>query len=213
MITNFEKKDSILHQFIGEMRDVSVQSDRMRFRKNIERIGNIMAYEISQTFQYEDKAIETPLGATSFREVTHRVVLGTILRAGLPFHNGFLQFYDYADNAFVAALREHHKDGSFHIKADYVTTPNLDDTVLIICDPMLATGASAIKSIELLLENGSPKEIHFATIIASTDGVQYLQRAYPDVHIWTGAIDEELTGKSYIVPGLGDAGDLAYGSK
>ncbi len=213
MIHNLNDQDSILHQFIGEMRNRNVQQDRMRFRKNIERIGNIMAYEISKHLSYNDRAIETPLGATTFRESQDRVVLATILRAGLPLHNGFLQFLDYADNAFVAAMRRHHKDGSFEIRADYVTTPKLDGCVLILVDPMLATGASIKTSIDLLKEHGTPKEIHIATIIASADGVQYVRREFPDAHIWAGAIDEELTGKSYIVPGLGDAGDLAYGAK
>jgi len=213
MIHNLNDQDSILHQFIGEMRDHKVQTDRMRFRKNIERIGNIMAYEISKHFAYIDKAIETPLGATTFREAQGRVVLATILRAGLPLHNGFLQFWDYADNAFIAAMRRHHKDGSFEIRADYVTTPNLDDCILVLVDPMLATGSSIKTSIDLLLQHGTPKEIHIATIIASADGVAFVRREFPDAHIWAGAIDAELTGKSYIVPGLGDAGDLAYGAK
>ncbi|HHB78018.1 MAG TPA: uracil phosphoribosyltransferase [Saprospiraceae bacterium] len=213
MIHNLTDTDSILHQFLGELRDHKIQTDRMRFRKNVERIGNIMAYEVSKFFNYSDRAIETPLGATTFREAENRIVLATILRAGLPFHHGFLQFFDNADNAFVAALRRHHKDGSFYIKADYITTPNLDNCILIIVDPMLATGASIKTSVELLLEHGTPKEIHVATIIASTDGVQYIRREFPKAHIWAGAIDEELTGKSYIVPGLGDAGDLAYGPK
>ena len=213
MIHNLNDQDSILHQFIGEMRDHKVQQDRMRFRKNIERIGNIMAYEISKYLSYTDRAIETPLGATTFRESQDRIVLATILRAGVPLHNGFLQFFDYADNAFVAAMRRHHKDGSFEIRADYVTTPKLDGCVLVLVDPMLATGASIKTAIDLLLQHGTPKEIHIATIIASTDGVQYVRREFPNAHIWAGAIDEELTGKSYIVPGLGDAGDLAYGAK
>ncbi len=213
MIHNLNDQDSILHQFIGEMRDHKVQQDRMRFRKNIERIGNIMAYEISKYLSYTDRAIETPLGATTFRESQDRIVLATILRAGIPLHNGFLQFFDYADNAFVAAMRRHHKDGSFEIRADYVTAPKLDGSVLVLVDPMLATGASFKTAIDLLLQHGTPKEIHIATIIASTDGVEYVRREFPDAHIWAGAIDEELTGKSYIVPGLGDAGDLAYGAK
>ncbi len=213
MIHNLNEKDSILHQFIGELRDHKVQTDRMRFRKNIERIGNIMAYEISKTFLYTDRAIETPLGATTFREAQGRVVLATILRAGLPLHQGFLQFWDYADNAFIAAMRRHHKDGSFEIKADYITTPNLDDCTLVLVDPMLATGGSIKTSLDLLLQHGTPRKIHIATIIASSYGVEYVRREFPEADIWAGAIDEELTGKSYIVPGLGDAGDLAYGAK
>lgn len=205
--------DSILHRFIGELRDHQVQTDRMRFRKNIERIGSVMAYEISKQFDYADQDIETPLGATTFRKQKDTVVLATILRAGLPMHNGFLDFFDDAENAFVAAMRRVHKDGSFEIKADYVTTPNLDNKILILTDPMLATGSSIKKSIDMLLEFGTPKEIHIAAIISSADGINYVRREYPDVHIWTGAIDEELTGKSYIVPGLGDAGDLAFGPK
>ena len=203
----------MLNHFVGQMRDVKIQQDRMRFRKNMFRIGQIMAYEISRHLEYVDKLVETPLGTTTCRYAPGRIVIGTILRAGLPFHNGFLDFFEEADNAFIGAMRRHHRDGSFEIGADYLTAPDLTGATLILCDPMLATGASAVKALELLRQNGTPRSIHFATIIASTYGIEYLRREYPDVRIWTAAVDEELTAKSYIVPGLGDAGDLAFGPK
>ena len=206
-------QNSIANKFIAELRDVNVQKDRMRFRKNLERIGEVLAYEISKTLDYEEKEVETPLGIANSMIPSNRIVLGTILRAGLPLHQGLLNIFDEADNAFISAYRMHHKDGTFEINLEYVSCPSLEDCVFILSDPMLATGASIDLAIKTLLEYGKPKEIHVATAIASSYGVGYVRRLYPKVKLWVGAVDDELTAKSYIVPGLGDAGDLAFGGK
>ena len=213
MLHRLFESNTILNQFVAEIRDVKIQADRLRFRKNMERIGEILAYEISKHLTYSKKDVETPLGIARCDLSTDRIVLATILRAGLPLHNGLLSYFDQADNAFISAYRQHHKDGTFEINMQYITCPSVDDAVLIISDPMLATGASMQQSIEAILEYGKPKQIHVVVAIASSNGVSYIQRHYPDVHLWIAAEDEELTAKSYIVPGLGDAGDLAYGEK
>ena len=185
----------------------------MRFRRNLERLGEVIAYEISKTLQYETKEVETPLGVANIPLPAQEVVLGTILRAGLPFHQGFLNYFDDAGSAFISAYRKHHKDGSFDIELEYVSCPDLTDKVLIMVDPMLATGASMNIALQKIKTNGQPSAIHAVTAIASRQGLNYVKRNNPDTHIWMGALDEELTAKSYIVPGLGDAGDLAYGPK
>lgn len=213
MIHRLFQQNSILNQFVAEIRDVSIQNDRLRFRRNLERIGELIAYEISKNLTYKDQKVETPLGEATCKLSDDRVVLTTILRAGLPMHNGLLNYFDKGDNAFISAYRKHHKDGTFEIKMQYVTSPSLDESILIISDPMLATGASMKQAVDALLEFGKPKQIHIAVAIASSSGVEYLHRHYPDINIWLAAEDEELTAKSYIVPGLGDAGDLAFGSK
>lgn len=213
MIHVLSEKKSILNQFIAEMRDVIIQKDSWRFRKNLERMGQVAAYEISQSFEYEVRDTETPLGISKSYLPSEDIVLCTILRAGLPLHNGLLSFFDRAKSSFISAYRQHHKDGTFEIKMNYVTCPNIKDSVLIVSDPMLATGASMKKSLDALLEYGTPKAIHVVTAIASASGISHIQRHYPDIDIWVGAVDEELTAKSYIVPGLGDAGDLAFGPK
>jgi len=213
MIYNFDTKPSIVNKFIAELRDVSIQKDRMRFRKNLERIGEAIAYEISRGLLYEEREVETPLGIAKCRFPAQRIVVGTILRAGLPLHQGILNVFDDADNAFVSAFRKHHKDGSFEINIDYVTCPDLENTVLILVDPMLATGSSIEASLKAMESYGRPSKIHIVTAIGSSFGVQHIRRYYPYAVIWAGAIDDELTAKSYIVPGLGDAGDLAFGSK
>lgn len=213
MIHNLGDKNSIFNRFIGELRDIDVQKDRMRFRRNLERIGEIMAYEISQHLDYIPKKVETPLGIATVNYPSSRIVVATILRAGLPMHQGVLNYFDDAGNAFVSAYRKHHKDGTFDISMGYVSCPSLDDATLIVVDPMLATGASMVLSAESLLEYGQPQSIHFATAIASVPGLDYVKRMFPKAHIWLGALDEELTAKSYIVPGLGDAGDLSFGAK
>lgn len=213
MITNFSKENSIINQFIAELRDVNIQNDRMRFRRNMERIGEIMAYEISKKLTYKTEEIETPLGSIDTNVIETQPVIGTILRAGLPQHQGILNYFDKADNAFVSAYRKHHKDNTFEIKVEYISCAKIEGRPLIICDPMLATGASMLDSIKALAKYGKPSQLHIATIISSADGMERVTRYYPDAHIWVGAIDEELTAKSYIVPGLGDAGDLAYGAK
>ena len=213
MIFNLSKHNSIANKFLAELRDVNIQKDRMRFRRNMERLGEILAYEISKTLEYEEKEVETPLGIASVNLPTQRVVLGTILRAGLPMHQGALNVFDDAENAFISAYRMHHKDGTFEINIEYTSCSNLDDCVLILCDPMLATGASMNLAIKELQEFGTPKAIHIMTAVASTYGIDHIKRMNPDVRLWIGAEDDELTAKSYIVPGLGDAGDLSYGSK
>jgi uracil phosphoribosyltransferase len=213
MLFNLSTKDSIANRFLAELRSVDIQTDRSRFRRNMERIGEVLAYEISQTLEYRSEKIETPLGISSTMLPTQRIILATILRAGLPLHQGLLNYFDTADNVFIAAYRKQHKDGSFEIQLDYVSAPNIDDSVLILADPMLATGASINLALKELLRFGTPKMVHVATVIASTAGVESVQRAWPKVRIWAGAVDEELTAKSYIVPGLGDAGDLAFGEK
>jgi uracil phosphoribosyltransferase len=195
------------------MRDVNTQTDRMRFRRNMERIGEIMAYEISKILPYSMQEVETPLGIADIMLPTEQPVIASILRAGLPLHEGVLNVFDRADNAFVSAYRKHHKDGTFEINVEYLSCPPLQNRVLIIVDPMLATGASMEISVKRLLENGQPRQIHIVTAIASASGIAYIQRMLPKAHLWVGAIDEELTAKSYIVPGLGDAGDLAFGEK
>lgn len=213
MIKDFNQSNSIINQYVAELRNVEIQKDSMRFRRNLERIGEIMAYEISKELDYELFEVETPLGVASIDLPSEIPVLGTIMRAGLPMHQGFLNVFDAAENAFVSAYRKHHKDGTFEIKIEYVSCPNLKDRVLIIADPMLATGASMVSTVKHLKELGQPKEIHIAVAIAAIDGINYVRRMLPKAKIWAGAIDEELTAKSYIVPGLGDAGDLAFGEK
>lgn len=213
MIFNLSEHNTIANRFLAELRDVDIQQDRMRFRRNLERIGEILAYEISKTLEYESYEVETQLGVADTRLPAQRVVLATILRAGLPFHQGLLNYFDSADNAFISAYRRHHKDGTFEIQLDYVSTPDLNDCVLILCDPMLATGASLNLAIQQLMHYGKPEAIHVATVIASAEGLEAVKKHSPNVSIWMGALDDELTAKSYIVPGLGDAGDLAYGAK
>jgi uracil phosphoribosyltransferase len=213
MLFNLTAKDSIANRFIAELRNVETQVDRPRFRRNLERIGEVLAYEISQTIGYEPIEVETPLGTATTMLPNQRVVLATILRAGLPLHQGMLNYFDTADNVFIAAYRKHHKDGTFEIQLDYVSTPNLDGCVLILADPMLATGASVNLALKELERFGNPAAVHVATVIASTAGVEAVRRRWPKARIWAGAVDEELTAKSYIVPGLGDAGDLAFGEK
>lgn len=212
-VFNLAHTPSVANQFVAEMRSVEVQRDRQRFRRNLERIGEVLAYEISKTMTYERQEVETPLGTANISLPVHRVVLGTILRAGLPFHAGLLNYFDRADNCFISAFRRHHKDGSFEIQLDYISTADLQDCVLILADPMLATGASINLALQELARFGQPAAVHIATVIASTAGIDAVHRRYPQARIWAGAIDEELTAKSYIVPGLGDAGDLAYGEK
>jgi uracil phosphoribosyltransferase len=213
MITNLSLQPSIVNRFLAELRDIDIQQDRMRFRLNVERIGMIMAHEISKSLDFEPLEIETQLGVATMMIPSQQVVIATILRAGLPFHQGMLQVFDSAESAFIAAYRREHPDGSMEIQLDYVSSTDLEDKLLIICDPMLATGSSINVAIQHLVRFGKPEAIHVAAVIASAQGVEAVQAANPLVHIWVGAIDDELTAKSYIVPGLGDAGDLAYGEK
>ena len=213
MIYNLSEKHSLVSNWVSELRNVEVQNDRMRFRRNLERIGEAIAYEISKTLPFEEKEITTPLGTALSKVLKEQPVLATILRAGLPLHQGLLNFFDKADNAFISAYRKHNKDGSFEISLDYVSCPELENRVVIISDPMLATGSSLVKTIHFLKEEGNPREIHIVAAIACTVGIEYVKREEPSVIIWCGDIDDELTAKGYIVPGLGDAGDLAFGVK
>jgi uracil phosphoribosyltransferase len=214
-INNLCSFNSASNQFMAELRDVEIQQDRLRFRYNMQRIGNIMAYEISKTLAYEDRITRTSLGTSIVPVLATQPVLATILRAGLPLHQGMLDFYDKAENAFISAYRAYDSDGSFTIQFEHISTPPLEGKVVILSDPMLATGASMVLSYNALLKNGTPSHVHIATIIASKEGVEYVKRHLQgkNVTLWVGAIDDELTSKSYIVPGLGDAGDLAYGNK
>ena len=213
MLYQLSDHQSIALKYIQELRDVNIQTERLRFRRNLERLGEIFAYEISKKLDYTETETETPLGIANSVGLKDRVVLATILRAGLPFHEGMLNIFDHADNAFVSTYRQHHKDGSFEVRLQYITCPPIDDAVLILADPLLATGSSIDKTLKALLENGKPKEIHVVTVIASTYGIDHMKRNFPDINLWVGEVDEELTAKSYIVPGLGDAGDLSYGEK
>lgn len=215
MVYNISEAHSLVSQWMAEIRSVEIQADRMRFRRNMERVGEVIAYEISKTLPFGTRQITTPLGSldmTVFDEGNHPVV-GTILRAGLPLHQGLLNYFDKADCAFVAAYRKHHKDGSFEIEQHYVTCPELSNRVLILADPMLATGASLIQAIDELLLYGTPSKIIIVCAIASTIGLESVVRRFPEADIWAAAIDDEITAKGYIVPGLGDAGDLAFGEK
>jgi uracil phosphoribosyltransferase len=213
MIVNLSQQHSLISNWISEIRDVSIQNDRMRFRRNLERIGEVAAYEISKVLPFKETEVETPLGTATSKLLTDQPVIATILRAGLPLHQGLLNFFDKADNAFISAYRKHNKDGTFEISLDYISCPELEDRVLIISDPMLATGSSLVKTIQYLKAEGRPKEIHIVAAIACTVGIEYVKREDPAVTIWCGDIDDELTAKGYIVPGLGDAGDLAFGVK
>ncbi len=213
MVVNFSEQNTIANTFIAELRDSKIQTDPLRFRFNLERLGEVMAYEISRKLSYRPLAIETTLGIANTKVVADQLVLGAILRAGLPFHQGLLRIFDRASNAFVSAYRKHHKDGTFEIQLEYVSCPPLDGKVLIMADPMLATGASMGIALKQLTEFGHPKAIHVVTAIASTYGLEHIRRLFPEARVWMGALDEELTAKSFIVPGLGDAGDLSYGLK
>lgn len=213
MVHNLSKQNSIANLYLAQMRDINVQKNRLLFRKNMERIGNILAYEISKYLNYIEVETETPLGICKSNVPDDKVILCTILRAGLPLHFGILDFLDEAGNAFVAAYRKNHKDGNFEINLEYITCPDLNGVTLILSDPMLATGASIEKTLDALSEYGQYKELHIASIIASSYGVNAIQRLYPKAHLWLVAEDDELTAKSYIVPGLGDSGDLAFGRK
>ena len=214
-VINLGEKNSILNKFIAQMRDKDVQKDSMRFRRNLERLGEIFAYEISQTMENSPKEVVTPLGIASVPTYDEKVVVATILRAGLPLHQGILNYFDDAQNAFVAAYRKYDKGEDFHIQIEYASTPDLTGKTLILADTMLATGASLEIAYKRLCEEGEPFHTHLVCPVASAYAVEYLQKHMPEegVTLWVAAIDEELTSHSYIVPGLGDAGDLAYGVK
>lgn len=215
MIHNLGDQNSLLHSFIAEIRDEKIQQDPLRFRRNLERVGEIFAYEISKTLKYSTKEVVTPLGTAEVPVLQDKIVLSTILRAGLPIHNGFLNYFDKAENAFISAYRVYEKDNSFNIRFEHISGPPVDGKIVILSDPMVATGASAVLAYEALLGKGKPSHVHLACIIASKEGIEFVRQKLPmkKTTIWVGAIDDELTSKAYIVPGLGDAGDLAFGSK
>ncbi len=213
MVINLSEEYSLISNWVSELRNVNIQEDRLRFRRNLERIGEVAAYEISKKLDWVEEEITTPLGISLAKVLAKQPVLATILRAGLPMHQGLLNYYDKADNAFISAYRKHLPDGSFDISLDYISCPEMEDRVVIISDPMLATGASLVKTLKFIREEGNPSAIHFVCAIACTVGIEYVLRAEPKATIWCGDIDDELTAKGYIVPGLGDAGDLAYGVK
>ena len=213
MVINLSEEHSLVSNWVGELRDTEIQTDRMRFRRNLERIAEVIGYEISKKMPWEEKEITTPLGISTGKVLKEQPVLATILRAGLAMHNGLLNYFDKADNAFISAYRKHNIDGSFDIRLEYMSCPDIENRILIVSDPMLATGSSLVKSIQSLKEEGTVKELHIVCAIACTVGIEYLLRAEPKASIWCGDIDDEITAKGYIVPGLGDAGDLAYGAK
>jgi uracil phosphoribosyltransferase len=214
MVIDLSKHNSLLNHWVAELRDVNVQNDRMRFRRNIERIGEVAAYELSKTLHFKTVEVTTPLGIATIELLNEQPVLATILRAGLPLHQGMLNYFDKADNAFISAYRKHHPDGSFEICLEYLSCPDLNNRVLILCDPMLATGASLVETIQAIQKKYTPSQIHIVVTIASQKGIEHVEKELGTaITIWCAAIDPILNDKSYIVPGLGDAGDLAFGTK
>ena len=214
-VINLGENNSVLNRFMAEIRDKAIQKDSLRFRRNLERLGEIFAYEISKTLNYSEKQFVTPLGIANISTPDDQIVASTILRAGLPLHQGILNFFDGAQNAFIAAYRKYDKGEDFHINIEYASTPDLEGKILILADTMLATGASLELAYKRLCEEGQPSYTHLVCPVASAYAVEYLQKHLPSegITLWVAAIDEELTSHSYIVPGLGDAGDLAYGTK
>ncbi|MEX2380729.1 MAG: uracil phosphoribosyltransferase [Vicingaceae bacterium] len=209
-----EENNSVFSQFVAEIRDVNIQKDRMRFRRNLERVGELFAYEISKVLEYKKSEITTPLGVSQEHLIQDQPILVTILRAGLPMHQGLLNYFDLADNGYISAYRKHHKDGTFDIQMEYLACPSIEGRTVILSDPMLATGSSMIMSYKSLLAKGKPKHCHIVSLIGSVEGLEYAKKNLPENStIWLGALDQEMTAQSYIVPGLGDAGDLAFGTK
>ncbi|NCU32693.1 MAG: uracil phosphoribosyltransferase [Candidatus Moranbacteria bacterium] len=215
MLINLGKENSILNQFIAELRNIEIQNDPLRFRTNLERIGQIFAYEISKKLEYEKKEVLTPLGSAEVNVLKDYPVLAAIIRSGLPFHQGLLSYFDRSENAFISSYRKHHKDGSFDVDIQYVSKPSMENKNLILIDPMVATGMSMALTYRELIDEEKPRHTHLIAVIASLEGVNYIKRKFSssEATFWVGAIDEELTAEAYIVPGLGDAGDLAFGSK
>ena len=206
--------NSIFNQFISEIRDEKIQKDSMRFRRNMERMGEIMAYEVSKTLSYENRNVTTPLGIATVPMLKEQPVVAAILRAGLTVHQGVINYFDAAENAFISAYRRHHKDGTFDVIVEYLACPDINNKVVILCDPMLASGTSIVLGYKALLQRGTPSHTHLLSIVASMEGVNYVRKHLPEnTTIWCGAVDDELTAQSYIVPGLGDAGDLSFGNK
>jgi uracil phosphoribosyltransferase len=215
MVHNLSLQNSIFNQFITEIRDITIQKDSMRFRRNLERIGEIFAYEISRTMQYRDIETTTPLGVADCKQLSSQPVIAGILRAGIPMHLGLLNYFDQAESAFVSAYRKHHKNNTFDIMLEYLAAPDLNGKTLILCDPMLASGSSVILTYKSMLSKGTPSHTHIVSAIASSEGLSHVKANMPTTNytLWCGAIDEELTAQAFIVPGLGDAGDLAFGEK
>jgi len=214
-VINLGKQNSIFNHFIREIRDVDIQNDSMRFRRNMERIGEVFAYEISKKMEYQDKEVTTPLGISTESLILEKPILATILRAGLPLHQGFLNYFDSSDNCFISAYRKNKKGGDFEVKIEYMSPPELDGKTIILCDPMIASGASMILAMEAILTKGKPKHIHIVGVISSSEGIDYLKQNIPtrNCTLWIAAEDSEMTSQSYIVPGIGDAGDLSFGEK
>ncbi|MBV1887774.1 MAG: uracil phosphoribosyltransferase [Urechidicola sp.] len=213
-IHNFSYEQSILNNFIAEIRDVSIQKDMMRFRRNIERIGEILSYELSKTLDYSSIDVKTPLGTKTISLPTNNIVLCSILRAGLPLHNGILNYLDGTESAFISAYRKHIDENNFEIKVEYLASPSLENKTLILADPMLATGQSLVATYNAILKNGTPKETHIIAVIGAQEGVDFVQKNFPEnTHLWIATVDESLNDHGYIVPGLGDAGDLSFGEK
>tara|TARA_R110002049_G_scaffold51245_1_gene145044 strand:+ start:8184 stop:8843 length:660 start_codon:yes stop_codon:yes gene_type:complete len=212
---NLSHENSILNMFISEIRDKAIQRDRMRFRRNIERIGEVLGYELSKKLNFETSKIETPLGKSTINLLQNDIVLCSILRAGVPLHNGLLNYFDTAENAFISAYRHHkHNPESFEIVVEYLACPNLENKTLILADPMLATGQSMVATFEALKPFGIPKEVHLVSVIGAQEGIDFVSKEFGnDTHLWIAAIDDTLNDKGYIIPGLGDAGDLAFGKK
>jgi uracil phosphoribosyltransferase len=215
MVLELVKQRSVAAHFLAEMRDINVQRDPMRFRRNLERLGEVIALELSRTLEYQEQEVTTPLGVAHVQLLTEQPVLATILRAGLPMHQGLLNYFDRADSAFISAYRKHRKgEDAFDIQVEYLSSPSIEGRVLVLCDPMLATGQSMVMVYKALLRHGKPRALHVASAIASAEGLEYAKlHLPPGTRFWIGAIDEEMTAQAYIVPGLGDAGDLAYGAK
>ncbi len=213
MIHEISQTDSVANNWTQELRDVEVQKNRLRFRNNLRRIGSTMAYEISKTLRYTTSSTQTPLGTKEINVVNDQVVIGTILRAGIPLYEGFMDIFDEAESAFIGSYRKSNPEGDFDIKQGYITCPHLEEKVLILVDPMLATGSSYVQALEDLKDFGTPSQIHLVSIIAAPEGVQMLQDHFPNADIWVMDIDDSLSEKAYIIPGLGDAGDLAFGPK
>ncbi|MDA3952979.1 MAG: uracil phosphoribosyltransferase [Bacteroidales bacterium] len=215
MVHILAQENSLITQFISELRDIDIQKDSLRFRRNMERIGEIFAYEISKHLNYKEKKITTPLGISKMNVLTTNIVNATILRAGLPFHYGILNYFDSAENAFISAHRKYHKDGSFAIQLEHISSPNIEGKTLILSDPMIASGASMEIAYKALLKRGTPEHTHIVSIISSNQGINYVKKHInmKNVTFWAGDVDDELTSKAYIVPGIGDAGDLAFGNK
>ncbi|WP_313115191.1 uracil phosphoribosyltransferase [Aequorivita sediminis] len=215
IINDFSKKNSLISKYIFELRDVSIQKDSMRFRRNIERIGEIMSYEISKTLNYETVKVTTPLGEKEVYVPDNKIVLCSILRAGLPLHNGVLNYFDSVENAFISAYREHpNDDDDFEVIVSYLASPSIEGKTLILVDPMLATGKTLENVLEALKNHGKPKQIHILSVIGAKPGIEYVEKIFPaDTHLWIAAVDDRLDSRGYIIPGLGDAGDLAYGEK